>query len=369
MTKFSSFALVPTASLALLLASGRAASSSPALRGRELQQTQTRGFDNGPISRIVGGDESVLGEYPYYVSVGGFCGGALIAPQVMLTAAHCTPGWNGNGVQVGAYKRGAEYYDYGENRNCAEVIDHPQYNDNTMDNDYALCKLDSPVTISEDRAVLVLNDEESVPAAGEDLVVMGLGTTSSGGNLAQTMRNVTVPTVGHDQCDDWLYGLINEDTMLCAGFEDGQKDSCQGDSGGPIVKRECDGDGKCEDVHVGVVSWGFGCAGVRQPGVYARTSHAVGWIKSVACDEWGLDAPFCDDVDDEVLIVTSSPTASPTESCKDEKDKFKVKGIKTKKKCTWAGKKPEKQCGKKLKTAVGDKKKVKHLCPKTCGEC
>jgi secreted trypsin-like serine protease len=62
--------------------------------------------------------------------------------------------------------------------------------------------------------------------------------------------------------------------MICAGFEEGGRDSCQGDSGGPMfMKNE---EQKIE--HVGIVSWGIGCARPDYPGVYTQTSHFVDWV-------------------------------------------------------------------------------------------
>ena len=72
-------------------------------------------------------------------------------------------------------------------------------------------------------------------------------------------------------------------------MQNGGIDSCQGDSGGPIVFKKS----SSEHVHVGVVSWGNGCALPGFPGVYANVGSVQPWIKSVVCDEWGLSADFC----------------------------------------------------------------------------
>jgi hypothetical protein len=123
-------------------------------------------------------------------------------------------------------------------------------------------------------------------------------------SIADYVHDVTVPTISNADCNsDTSYGGEITDAMLCAGFSEGKKDSCQGDSGGPIVKRTILADGTIEDTHVGVVSWGYGCAAPNLPGVYARTSSGSEWIINQVCNNWGVSADFCPTTSNNVVDV------------------------------------------------------------------
>lgn len=107
---------------------------------------------------------------------------------------------------------------------------------------------------------------------GDPFVVSGWGTTSEGGGTSQILREVTLPYVSDQDCVE-VYGQENiaNDVMICAGGEKG-RDSCQGDSGGPLT---------FSGFHVGIVSWGYGCAREGFPGVYAQTDGLLDFIESI----------------------------------------------------------------------------------------
>ena len=97
----------------------------------------------------------------------------------------------------------------------------------------------------------------------------------SGGSSPNKCQFVRVPAITNAVCNNDYGGDIT-DAMICAGYPGvGGKDACQGDSGGPFV---CNDGGKA--VVAGVVSWGNGCALADYPGVYARTTYVLDWIKS-----------------------------------------------------------------------------------------
>lgn len=205
--------------------------------------------DNDKDARIVGGSQSTPGEFPYYVDLDG-CGGSLIAPNVVLTAAHCG-NYNGKEVVVGAYRSGSTLNNAVRATVVAEVS-HPKYNDSTTANDFHLLRLNKDVTVGGSSVVLSLNNQYSNPANGASLTVLGLGNTSEGGGIPNILRDVQVKAIGTNICnrEEAYDGEVIDSNMFCAGVSGGGKDSCQGDSGGPIVKRMGN-----QHVQVGVVSW------------------------------------------------------------------------------------------------------------------
>merc|ERR1712018_191947 len=107
--------------------------------------------------------------------------------------------------------------------------------------------------------------------AGDMFEVSGWCTTSEGGDTSDQLMMVTVPYVD-DATRDSNYGSIGgivSDVMICAG--EAGKDSCQGDSGGPMTFN---------GQHVGIVSWGIGCARAGYPGVYGQTDAMLDFINS-----------------------------------------------------------------------------------------
>eukprot|EP00804_Cyclotella_cryptica_P012085 CCRYP_004505-RA/>CCRYP_004505-RA protein AED:0.12 eAED:0.12 QI:0/0/0/1/1/1/2/0/434 len=233
-------------------------------------------FDNDN-SRIIGGRETTKGRYTYAVSlqddVGSICGGSLIAPDVVLSAAHC------QGV-VSHVVIGRHDLDEtnGDVVTVDREISHPAYDADSTNNDFLLLFLDRPTTAN-------------VEIVDSAVTVMGWGDTTADDTIATSdvLRFVEVNVMSNADCDaskgtidgfnDSYNGRIT-DQMMCA--KDIHQDSCQGDSGGPLVILGDEADGG-SDVLVGVVSWGIGCANANFPGVYARVSAQYDWIRNEVC--------------------------------------------------------------------------------------
>jgi len=230
-------------------------------------------------TRIVGGVTTEVNEYPWQVALVGqgssqvFCGGSLINDRWVLTAAHCTA----SGVsQVLLGNHLQSQTDSNEKRiNVRRVVDHPNYNSRTLNNDFSLLELSEAVDLESVAPAIrpVCLPSASNPSQYENVpsIVSGWGTTSSGGSQPNALREVTVKTMTNSACNGKYGSGTITSAMICAANPN--KDSCQGDSGGPLVRNV----GGYFNL-IGVVSWGYGCADSRYPGVYARVTNQIDWI-------------------------------------------------------------------------------------------
>merc|ERR1712168_352030 len=240
-------------------------------------------------TRIVGGTVTEVNEYPWQVGLVGsggsrpFCGGSVIGDRWVLTAAHCT-GSSSIQVLLGEHDTSSSN-DNVVRKNVVRVIDHPSYDRSTLDYDFSLLQLDSAIDFASNEHIrpVCLPSDDSNTYAGQQATVTGWGTTSSGGSTSSTLREVVVQVLSNTERTNKGYTTSDiTANMICAGVEAGGKDSCQGDSGGPLVSSGS-GDGVTAGQNyeqIGVVSWGYGCAVARYPGVYARTSKVISWINS-----------------------------------------------------------------------------------------
>lgn len=267
--------------LVVLLAGPVMAQPDPDLTAAERSRLDVieRRLSNVLNPRIVGGESARPGEFPWQVSIGfqradgsifSFCGGSLIAPDWVLTAAHCDvrPG------EKVIVERLDLRTDAGEVIDIAEVKNHESYNPQTNDSDIALLRLANPASA---QPIGLIEAGTNLAGPENDLTVSGYGLLEEGGQASPTLQKVTVPIISNIICQVKYdgTGVTITDNMLCAGSPG--KDSCQGDSGGPGMVFDTElGDFRL----VGVVSFGIGCARASFPGVYARVSQFLDWIET-----------------------------------------------------------------------------------------
>ncbi|HEX8585668.1 MAG TPA: serine protease [Allosphingosinicella sp.] len=233
--------------------------------------------------RIVGGRPYTIAEAPYQVAlVRGyagnryqFCGGTLIAPDTVVTAAHCIDNSivQNDPARLDIVAGTAFFPEAGERIKARSIAVHPRWNSTNNDFDIAIVKLQTPSALG--RPVEVGAADVAPPTTA---TVTGWGALSEGGRGSEELMGVSIPIVDSGVCNaEESYNNSITPQMLCAGVREGGLDSCQGDSGGPLVT----GTGSSARL-VGVVSWGEGCARRAKYGVYTRVSAVAPWIASFA---------------------------------------------------------------------------------------
>ena len=257
---------------------------------------------------IVGGRPADEGKYPWQVRIYstmddtmGFCGGSIIAPQWVLTAAHCLLDTEkvvvgfGNNDRTKTTKIASE-----------KIIVHPGYL-NGEKADLGLIKLKTPIPDAPAIDVADPGVDKSLVVPGAKVTVTGWGavwdfqafqnsmdvmagrrSVSARKLLDQNeldaprkLHEVDIEVIDPGECKS-VYKALQVpafaigDTEICATGPSGGKDSCFGDSGGPLVAPANTERGY---VQVGIVSWGPQCGNPLYPGVYTRVSSFSDWIK------------------------------------------------------------------------------------------
>ncbi len=291
----------------------------------------------GDVPDIFGGREAQPGAWPWQAALvsasqadayfGQYCGGTLIDPEWVVTAAHCVDGTEPQALDVvlGRHRLSTEE---GERIAAAQIVVHPEFTSNPFsfsfdpDGDIALIRLSTP---SNQQPIALFSGK-----AGEE-EVRYVGGTATGWGLTEqfsypdALHEVVVPLVAPILCTQ-IYGEVVTEEMLCAGYPKGNKDSCYGDSGGPLVVHSQD-EGNWQQV--GIVSWGSACGLYGSPGVYTRIASFKDWIDSCLTDMTSRDCTGFDlyEPDDQPQQATliQSDSISQTHHFHDAADRDRVK--------------------------------------------
>lgn len=255
--------------------------------------------------RIFGGEEANAADWPWMTALriafndntNGFCGGQLISPDWVLTAAHCLVK-EGNGSDPVFASQATLFYEAPsfpggnfpqgprEVSNLMIIHGHFNFRNLLQGHDIALIPVELAPLIARypDLADLALVQAlEDAPVLDRDdrMTALGWGETAPSSGISETLQLVTLDYIRRAACGNFWFSA-ETDLLVCAGepnppfdAELGQ-DTCRGDSGGPLLTGTAD-----EPVIVGLTSFGSsqGCGLANVPSGYTSTADMVGWIE------------------------------------------------------------------------------------------
>ncbi|XP_045476926.1 trypsin-like [Harmonia axyridis] len=238
-------------------------------------------------TRIVGGVKCFVEDYPWMVSIRRsrrlthYCGGALIAPRWVLSAAHCFESnfkspWSITAMMGLSTLRRTSAQAIIAKR----VFIHEDYDRRTLTNDIALVALEHEVSLYLGAIGFMKIPEKpyisdlSKVCPSQYFMVAGWGSVQAYTNerpsyaSSPDLRCVEVPFITNEECVKYS-SAASDEKVICTLYKPGGKDACQGDSGGPLF---------CKGVQYGIVSWGKGCASPTSPGFYTRVDRYLNFI-------------------------------------------------------------------------------------------
>ncbi|KAG2382358.1 hypothetical protein C9374_005560 [Naegleria lovaniensis] len=260
-------------------------------RKRQQQAFSTMSSSSSRSISIAGGSVASSHEFPFIVSIqqilsstvsAHFCGGSVIAPNYILTAAHCVYDDNGNlilpttvRVFAGSSSSSCSNLANCNYKNAQAIYPHPNYNSNTLENDIALIKLSGNLQIDGTNTRLAYIESGSVPLTKNfAATVAGWGYIDSTNTVQTNLMKVQVPVQPASVCNGSpLYLGMSSPMQVCAGDGAGH-DACPGDSGGPLFRSF--NSSTNDFVVFGVVSYGpDGCGAgyATNRGVYTNTTY------------------------------------------------------------------------------------------------
>ncbi|XP_013857713.1 transmembrane protease serine 7 [Austrofundulus limnaeus] len=242
-----------------------------------------KGGSSTGLHRIVGGVNSVEGEWPWQVSLhfdgSLYCGASVLSSNWLISAAHC---FSKDRLSDPRYWRAhLGMLMQGSAKHVAEIqriVVHEYYNAYTFDYDIALLHLKKawPASLSPLVQPVCLPPSSHTITDSHRCIVTGWGYRSEDDKVLPTvLQKAQVSITSQTECQR-IYGLISP-RMLCAGVPSGERDACRGDSGGPL---SCQAPGGSRWFLIGIVSWGSGCGRPNLPGVYTRVTKFTSWIYS-----------------------------------------------------------------------------------------
>lgn len=214
------------------------------------------------------------------------CGGTILSTRFILTAAHCIR-YRSRKAQAVTVVYNSTNKNQGPSAKVSDVIPHPRFNPDTVENDIAVLKLSERIRF--DRFVKpVCLPMRRLHLTNRKAFAAGWGYTTDTGNSSELLRYIETKILPFKECPrsflSWRqYDVFTSDEVVCT--ETDGKGVCQGDSGGPLTiwkKR------RHRFVQVGLMSFSKNCSQKGYPNVHTRVSHFVPWIRQILWFRWWI---------------------------------------------------------------------------------
>ncbi|XP_020300166.1 serine protease nudel-like [Pseudomyrmex gracilis] len=248
--------------------------------------------DDDNLVGIIGGHPS-LARWPFVVAISkdGYihCGGVIISESKILTAAHCVNKKDSLESEtvhsyyevIAGMHRFDSFSPFTQIRKARFIFVHPQYNEDFSQFDIAIIWLNQPLDLNRYVNVAYLpsnitmgSEWEFGPTPQSQCIVIGYGDLKENGTATDSLREVEVDIFESCPYYDWKHS----DSLLCAEYAEGGRDSCEDDSGSPLI---CRNPNETSIWYVaGIVSHGFGC-GRETPGIYMKVKYFMSWMDEV----------------------------------------------------------------------------------------
>ncbi|MCO5250940.1 MAG: trypsin-like serine protease [Candidatus Kapabacteria bacterium] len=258
--------------------------------------------DDGPELQIIGGVNADIEDYPWQIAIftvdadgnleEQMCGGSIIDPFWILTAAHCVLEDAHKTQKIVAHITRRSQPDQGQVIEISDYIIHEGFDTEIIQNDVALLRLAYPIDTSKfgSKPIRLLSPDEEqngLISPGTMATTTGWGMTTYGGDASEWLQVTSLPIISLETANQWFSETnvpieVTTDMLPC-GYEEGGKSSCHGDSGGPLFVK----DNTDTWALAGITSWGAICAGVKQPAVYTRVPYFYDWI--ISHSKLGID--------------------------------------------------------------------------------
>ncbi|CAG9858892.1 unnamed protein product [Phyllotreta striolata] len=253
------------------------------------------GYEDIAGKRIINGTDAELTEFPWMALLSSrqfgsndfVCGGTIINERYVLTAAHCVIDKDSLvSVRLGEYDKNSPtdcYKDYcndpHQDVSIEEVISHPNFNEQTLENDVALLRV-APIKFNQKniRPICLPTEGEPDLINTRFLTLSGWGITKAFGSTSSVMQKADILVVDIKECET-LYRNFEQKTIdervICAGGGQNSSYACGGDSGGPVQAEERH-NGVNRYVQLGIVSFGHSTCSIAS--TFTSVKFFMKWI-------------------------------------------------------------------------------------------